>query len=411
MPEETAVMETVDSSAGVVESSDSSSSQQEIPLEESKQSTPDQKLDRRTNPDALRKALKFLRENGGEHSQRAQDLERMLGETKSYKTAFQTVREAREARQALDALGGREKLAEIQQYTARMQEVDAMLEAGDKRVLPIILETGTTGLVKLLPDILTELQKADGNSVAAALKPHAFSYLQSQQVPSLIDGMVMAFNANKPEEAKEYLARLVDWYKKESGGTQQQADPARQALETEREQFHQQRFEAEVKSAFEPMISHAEGAIDKELAPYQKQYGFSGDLLDVIRNDVWKRIERERNADPLFQSMIGTKVNERTRKVDPSTSEFLKQQTTQRVKDATRKEIELRYGFMKKPAATPEVKKDVVAAPAIAGLTPDYEVMRSKWGRSATQDAILQGKALNAQGKPIVKVGKVWKLA
>ena len=51
------------------------------------------KVDRRQNPDALRKTLKWLRENGGEHSAQAQAIERILGETKSYKTVYPTVRE------------------------------------------------------------------------------------------------------------------------------------------------------------------------------------------------------------------------------------------------------------------------------------------------------------------------------
>jgi len=161
-------------------------------------------------------------------------------------------------------------------------------------------------------------------------------------------------------------------------------------------------------------MTHTETSIDKELAVQAKEYGLTDEVLTVIRNDVWKRIEKERNADPLFKSTIGSKVNERTRKVDPSTGDYLKSQVDQRVKDAVRLELRIRYGFIKAKSATvdPNNKSDVTAAPAGTVISIDHAQTLKKYGsRVAAQDAIMSGKAVNSAGKPIVKQGKVWKLA
>ena len=420
----TAVAEPVETAEQVAETTPESTSQPQNKQQESKESTSD-KADRRANPDAMRKTLKWLRENGGEHSAQAQDIERALGELKSWKTVATNVREAREIKSAVDAIAGTAgtfpeklaKLAEMQSYTSRMQEVDSLIEAGDPRALGMVLETpeARAGIVKLLPHLMKDLAASNPNEMAAAVKPHVTGFLDSQGLPEAIDAMVAAFNGGKPDDAKGILAKIVAWYKGLGGaGAGEDAKPPEQAAwEKERDSYQQKEFAGGVKSAFDAAMSHAETEIDKELAPELKKYGIPADVASIIRSDVWKRIERERNADPLFKSTIETKVNERTRKIDPSTADFLKSQVDARVKEAVRKEIQLRYGFIKKtPAGTPETKRNVTAAPGGVAISIDYPKTIAKYGgKRGAEDAIMAGKAVNSAGKPIVKAGKIWKLA
>jgi hypothetical protein len=376
------------------------------------------KTDRRNNPDALRKTLKWLRENGGEHSAQAQEIERALGELKSWKTVATNVREAREIKAAYDAIGGREKLAEMQQYTTRMREVDSLIESGDERALSMILESPemTGGVAKLLPGIMRELAKTHSAELSAAIRPQVAGFLDSEGLTDAIDAMVGHFNSNEPAKAKEVLAKIVNWYKNKMG----QADGAtskpaeQQAWEKERDSFQQKAFSSDVAKAFDSSMTHAEQCIDREMAGYLKQYNIPKETAEIVRGDVWKRIEKERNADPLFKARIADMVNERSRKVSPETADFLKSQIDQRVKDAVRKEIQLRYGFIKKNnAPTTETKTVPTAAPTTGvSVSIDYGRTFAKYGgEDRGRDAIIKGKAVNAAGKDIVKVGRIWKLA
>ena len=389
-----------------------------IAPKESSQSTaqPTDRTDRRLNPDALRKFLKAQREADPANVEHVQSIERALGELKSWKTVAPTVREARELKQAIDSVGGREKLAELQTYATSMREVDDMLEAGDPRVVDKILETGAKGIAKVLPALLEKLAQTDPQGISAAIRPQVTGFLDSEGLPDAIDAMVAAFNAGKPDDAKAVLAKIVSWAKGMFGDAKPGSDkpPAQAEWEREREQVYQQRFAGDVKSAFDASMSHAEQAIDRELGVQAKEYGLTPEVLGVIRADVWKRIEKERNADPLFKSTIAAKVNERTRKIDPSTADYLKSQVDQRVKDAVRQELRLRYGFIKSKtaAADPNKKADVTSAPAGTVISIDYGKTIAKYGsRQSAEDAIMNGKAVNSAGKPIIKQGKVWKLA
>jgi hypothetical protein len=384
--------------------------------EKTPEQTEKDKLDRRNNPDALRKTLKWLRENGGEHSEQAKAIENALGETKSYKATFPTVREAREAKATLDAVGGAAKIAELQQHVTRSREIDELIEAGDPRAIDAVLEIGSKGLAKLLPSLIEKLSTTESAAVQAALQPHVFTYLDEQGMPEAIDAMVAAFNSGKPDDAKAVLSKIVNWWKQSSAGHAEapQKAPEQAAWEKEREDFKQTQFKTEVGNAFNACITHAELAIDKELAPELKKYGIPAETAQLIRNDVWNRITRERNADELFKAGLAERVNERSRKIDATTADFLKAQTEARVKEAVAKEIKLRYGFIKRPGTenAPAVKPNPTAAPAGAVIEIDHNMTIKQTGsRSAAQDAILQGRAWNSAGKEIRRTGRVWKLA
>ena len=54
----------------------------------------------------------------------------------------------------------------------------------------------------------------------------------------------------------------------------------------------------------------------------------------------------------------------------------------------------------------------MTAAPTGAVISIDYPKTIAKYGsKQGATDAVMNGKAVNSAGKPIIKVGKVWKLA
>ena len=170
--------------------------------------------------DSLRKTLKWLEDNGNEHSSQANEIRKVLAERQSYKSVYGTVREARDAKQILDTVGGAQKIAELQAVGARMAEVDAMLNAGDPRVLEAILETpeATKGIAKIFPNLLDKLATSNPQEVSEALSPYILGFMDNQGLFGAIDSMVGAFNAGKPDDAKKILASIVAWSQKQIWG-------------------------------------------------------------------------------------------------------------------------------------------------------------------------------------------------
>lgn len=414
MAEETAVMDAPVAESAPV-SSGESSSQADISHEEPLELTPQQetpKPDNRRNPDSMRKALKWLRENGQEHSEQAKHLEAMLGEMKSWKTVAPTVREGREMKMAVDAAGGVQKIAEMQQSVAHMAEVDSMLEAGDPKVLDEIFETAAAGVAKLAPEILSRLSKANPQAYRTAIEPHAIGFLDSEGVTDAIDEMVKAFNAGKPEDAKGWLARLVNWYKaKASEQGRPEAAPEQTAREKEYSAKEQKLYEREVQAVFDRVIPHAETSIRAKLDADAKRLGMSPAHAQLMLEDVWKIIERKRNAHPAFRAMLGQKFNDRNHSVSEDAATFLQGFTTELLDDAYQTVMGPRLRAYKPGSPSIPAKVSPVEAPAGGGPLLDTDVTRKKLGRNGAQDAILRGEGFDKTGKKIKRVGKTWRYA
>jgi len=400
--ETTAVTEPAEASGETIEESQGTPAGQENPDQPDKQ-------DRRQNPDALRKTLKWLRENGGEHSAQAQAIERILGESKSYKTVYPTVREAREARQAIDAVGGVQKIAELQQSITRYQDIDARLEAGDASVIDDILETGGKGLTKILPTLIEKLGEADAAGIQAVMRPHAVKFMESQGLVNAIDSMVASFNEGKPDEAKAWLARIVQWYK----GLGPKANPEQEAWQKERDQMHQERYQEKVSATFNQIISHAETVLDKQLSADIKRLGLSPEQAQLLKEDAWKKLEKLRNADSVFDKNKDTKFNDKTRQVAADAATFVNRYTDRFAEEACAWAVRMRYGHLKGTVAAPGAAT-VKPNPTVAPGTPvalDHSATLAKLGKRGSEDAILRGEGYTKDGKKIIKQNGKWKYA
>lgn len=423
MSEETAVIETPVESTPAAEPVETTTSTPESGPEATAQpaekpQTEQEKLDRRNNPDALRKTLKWLRENGGEHSAQAQTIERILSESKNYKTVFPTVREARDIKQAIDSVGGVQKIAELQQTASRMADIDSRLEAGDPSVLDDIFETGGKGIAKLLPGVIERLAKESPQEVQAAIKPHVFTFLSSEGMDGAIDAMVRAFNADKPEDAKNVLASIVNWWKAQNQAQPEQTNPEQDAFQKERDKFYREKYEGEVTRAFDTVASHAQKLLTEKLKPTVARLGLSAESAQLLLEDTWGQVQKLRNADPLFKASVTDRFNDKKRTVSQDAAQFVQGYTDKYAEDAVKKAVQLRYGDVLgkiAPKAVPPAqapKVDPTAPPTGAVISVDQTVTAQKLGsKSKAIDAILRGEGFDSAGKPVKKVGRAWKHA
>lgn len=398
--------------------------QQENPQQESTQSTEQQqqqKPDGRQRADAVRKALKFLRDNK-DHAATVDGIGRDLSDVAAYRKFFEKVGNAREVSQALSSIGGFEKLAELQTYSARMRDVDERLENGDPSVVDDILETGATGILKIMPHMIERLQQSNPREMGEIAQPLARSFMESEGLPDAIDAMVNAFNDKnlKPEEKlreiSRFLSGVVNWYKGLGGKDGARPDPDRERFEQERSTWNQERYETAIGDVFngsDGIMAYAQRKIDARLLNDAKKMGISQDkdYIDLLRNDIWKIIEKSRNGDAFFKADRDSKFNGRTKKVSEDAKSWMNG-FTDKYFEAAYKQVmgpRLKTAENSTKGAT---KTSPTAAPSNAAPVLDTQATIMKaGGRDRAQDMILAGKGFTKDGKAIKKVGRAWQFA
>jgi hypothetical protein len=278
-------------------------------------------VDARTNPDAIRKALKTWRDSSPENAPIARKLNYIVGHEKAYTEVWPTVAKAKEAKFLLDSIGGGEGLSTLQNTIKSVNETDAMLYAGDPRVLDNILEDmKKAGKVeafgKLASPFLDKLRETDEKSYFTALRPHFFQGLIDSGFPDVLTSIEEALGAQvdgKPTPNVDLLKRLAGdmrkWFtgldKSIEAGRKTALDPDRQAFEKERTAFQtekQKAFQTEVNSEWNRSNNQALG---EALKPFLK-LPFAKNWTDKTKVSVAQEITRtllsELEADKSYQA-------------------------------------------------------------------------------------------------------------
>ena len=286
--------------------------------------TPDDKVDARTNPDAIRKALKALRDSSPENAPIARRLNDIVGREGAYRAVFPKVADAKQAKFLLDSIGGGDGLTQLQSTIRSVNETDALLYAGDARVLDSILDDMKAAgkqdaFGKLASPFLDKLADIDPKSYAAALRPHFFESLTKSGLPDMLSAFSEALGATgadgKPapnvELIKSLVAEMQRWYNAEKtaveGSRKSAPDPDRQAFEKERSEFQSERqkaFEAEVNGEWNRANNQSLG---EALKPYLK-LPFAKNWTTATKVSVAREITTalldELSTDKSYQSQM-----------------------------------------------------------------------------------------------------------
>jgi len=239
----------------------------------------EKKIDARTNPAAIRTALKAFRDSAPENAPVARELNNAYGRYSAYKQEFPTVAAARDARALLDAVGGNEGLTTLQATVRSVNETDALLYAGDGKVLDSLYDDMKSAgkqaaFSKLASPFLDKLRQVDEDGYFEVLRPHFFQGLVDVGLPTVIQSLNKILSGEKPdlEAAKTLLGEVNGWFdnlkKSVDGKDKSKLDPERQAFEQERTEFQtakQKEFQTGVANA-------CDSANNRELGTELKKY-------------------------------------------------------------------------------------------------------------------------------------------
>lgn len=333
---------------------------------------PDPKVDGRNNPDAIRKHLAEMKADP-EKAALAKAITDGLGKKRGYEAEFPTVREAREVKQLIESVGGREAVTAAIESHATMQQVDAEIAEGNPAVAKRMFEQAPEGMVKLVPSILDQAAKANPDAYQAAIAPHAVAMLQKDGMTGALNALVDAFNTDNKDGMKDVIGRILQYYKGlMQGAAPKVKDPDREKFEKEKSDYETERQRETTQEIFNSNLAHSGNKIDAALAADVKRLGLSKGAIDKLRMDVWRNIEAKRNADDNFKSTLQRKFASKTAKVDAV--KHLNDFTDNAVKDAVDEEVISRYGERKTvkradPTA-PKGKPGAVAGKSAAAPAP-----------------------------------------
>ena len=272
--------------------------------------------DGRTLPKEVQTALKALKEAHPEHAKALEELRKSYFSSKQHGEFFKTPAEARQAKAALDLVGGHEGIATLQSKVAAVEQIDSALEAGDPQVIDDIAADFPDGFKKIAPAFLDKLQSLDPAAYAKTLQPHVFASMEAAGLGPVLSAIEQAVNANDLAKAKDLLGKSLAWYagQKQQAGTRTKSDdPERLKFENERKQFEQTKEKSFREDIGRQTMQNQRDQVTKALAPYLKTKALSADAKADLIDGIDREIQRLLKADGTYQSQVKALLTGKTR--------------------------------------------------------------------------------------------------
>lgn len=347
----------------------------------------------------IRATLKAFREASPDHGPAAKLLNDGYSRYEAYKSVFPTVDEARNIKTHLETVGGMEGLAAMQQTLASIEETDALLDAGDPKILDQIVEDSPEGFKRLAPHYINRLQKLDPIAYAQALQPHFVRSLIDSNFPAVMDHLSRQV-ADKPE-AQAIVQNIQRWFEEQKSlAERQNADtlnPEREKIASEWQKLNQERQKGLQSDIGHQVDSHIRQELGTRLRPYSAALNALPEAvrLDVARAVITKLAEAIK-ADKAYQ--IQNSAMLQARKPDKEKIIALNKAKVTALADnviaAVAKSYNLAPGAAKPPAKTRPATQSVPSQSTelIKLLKPpsDAEI---DWDYPGAQQGYIRGRA------------------
>lgn len=274
--------------------------------------------DNRHQPDALKKHIADLRRRADaitDPVEKKAELDRIKflydtsGKARGYEQQFPTVREAREVKALLEAVGGREGVQKMQATLSEIEQVDRALATGDPTIVERMWDEAPEGMPKLMPALLDKFAQTKPQEYEKFIAPRSIGYLDQAGFPQAFDRMVQLYDAGKTDEAQAIRNELVKWVvgNRQAALQQKQVDPEVERLRAELAKRDEGQESQQVNAAYSEVVSHAGPAIDQAARPFIQKLGLSKEELGAFRQAVWNHLQETRNAHSDYKTIALSK--------------------------------------------------------------------------------------------------------
>lgn len=271
--------------------------------------------DGRTLPKNIQAALKTLKEAHPELAKDIEELRKGYFGHRQHSEFFKSPSEARQAKAALDLVGGHEGIANLQSQVRAIEMVDGALESGDPQVLDDMFSDFGEGMKKLAGPYLERLDKLDPQAAFAATQPYMVRMLESAELGQRLNEAFAAITSNKLDDAKTVLTNIYRWLEnqKQQATQKRGEDPERVKLAADR-----QKFEGEKETAFRQDIgrqtnAHQSTEVKRVLAADPRFRKLSKDAQADVVDGVNAEIRRRLKADTDYQNQMKAHLGSKRR--------------------------------------------------------------------------------------------------
>jgi hypothetical protein len=289
-------------------------------------------------PKEIREALKALKAANPANSAAVKQLHRAYEHSEAYKSQFPTVDAAREAKSFIDAIGGYEGYEQQQNIIKNVEESDALLYAGDGKLIDNIYddmksEGKEASFAKLAIPFLDKLKATDNKAFADVLAPHYMEHLELNGFPDAVAALAEALEAgdeNGVAQAKKVVAGMANWFKRAKDGvvkSQQGPTPEQLALKSDREKFEKEQQDFKTNQTKEFQTGVAKDAektntnlLSKELGPFIRSAYFKGfgrenlrPLAATIQNNLYNELQANKAYQTQMKALWGQKTPDRAK--------------------------------------------------------------------------------------------------
>jgi hypothetical protein len=308
--------------------------------------------DGRTLPKNIQGALKTFKEAHPELAKEIDELRKGYFGNRQHGEFFKSPGEARQAKAALDLVGGASGIADLQSKVAAIDMVDGALEAGDPQVLDDMFSDFGEGMKKLAGPFLDRLEKLDPKTAFAITQPYPYKLLESAELGQRLNEAFAAIGANKPEDAKTILTNIYRWLegqKAQAGNRGGAEDPERVKLTQD-----QQKFAADKERAFRQdigrqTVAHQSSEVRRVLNADPRFRKLGKDAQADLFEGANAEINRRLKGDATYQNQMKTNLASRGRKAEQIVS-YVNATVSEIVSKAVPAVMTRRYGSA--PVAT-----------------------------------------------------------
>lgn len=399
----------------------------------------------KVTPESISKLLKSVKDANPANAGAAKILRDSYFGEQAYRKEFNTVQEARQAKEFIAAVGGAEGWENAQNVITNIQESDALVHAGDPKIWENIVEdlkaeNKMDALPKLAAGGLDTLKANNPEKFEEVFAPHFFEALESVNMPKAILSLdkyaavlekeltdaSYAGGKNGLGALKTIIGDMKEWItekqneqkaKKESAT---KVDPERESFLKEKEEFNKQKTESEQKKVTEfkssvakECDSYSNRTLGKALDPFLKMpffKGFPRETLIDLGNGIKERLFQTLEKDSAYQIQMKGQWKQKSPDRGKIT-EFHKTKLDSIAQDIVEKTIQQRYpGYAKGGSAAGRVaaaatKKDTDTKAAAQSVSTGKAIYVAAKPRDLVRDAnvVKDWQMLEITGKGYVK--------
>lgn len=263
-----------------------------------------------TKPDTVaRDVSRMIRELRDAHPDKAQLLKQVQDSffrSQTYQQHYETPEAAQRAKVTLEALGGDDGIATLQQHSTLYQQMEDMASKGAPEMISSWREEYPDGFRKAAPLVLSELEKLDGRAFNETLRPHLVEALEgsglSQSLQRIAYLAQQSNNDMLTREVNAVQAWLGGLTQEEQQRQQLQNDPRQAEIDRRSQELNQRETSIRNQQITSEVQPYLKDTIDKSLGEYTKGRTISEQAKEDLRNAVLSGINETLRNDKVYQA-------------------------------------------------------------------------------------------------------------